>query len=101
MLIPYNVEVPMARLPLANWVLIAITILISGAILIRPDEVAHNRSHAFEQVWQKARDKEIPPEELQEYLQERLHQHFDDSLPTLALKRQGFSLQQLVTYLFI
>jgi len=29
MLVPYNVDVPMERIPIANWILIALTTMIS------------------------------------------------------------------------
>jgi membrane associated rhomboid family serine protease len=37
MLIPYNVDVPMQRWPIANWVLIGATILIGYVFLYNPD----------------------------------------------------------------
>ena len=34
MLLPYHVDVPMVRLPIANWILIAVTCVISLAALL-------------------------------------------------------------------
>ena len=58
MLLPYNVDVPMIRLPLANWVLIGVTVLISmNSIVTRLTETAvHPAEFLNEQNPRAARD---------------------------------------------
>src|SRR5262245_52178300 len=99
MFIPYNVEVPMARLPLANWVLIGITTIISFSIMMRPESGAQAREHEMEQVWRRVNAKDISPEELDQLVQNSFRRNLDELLPALALKRQSFSLVQLFSYL--
>jgi membrane associated rhomboid family serine protease len=42
MLVPYNVDVPMARVPIANWVLIGLTCLVSVGAFIREYHLEHH-----------------------------------------------------------
>ncbi len=95
MFIPYTVDVPMARLPLANWVLIAITTLLSFAVFAgafaQPD-----RKREPEMVWDQFKNQE--PEDFDEYLA-ALDRH--QRSPPLALGRSGFSFFQLFTYIFV
>ncbi|MGE3110130.1 MAG: rhomboid family intramembrane serine protease [Phycisphaerales bacterium] len=37
MLIPYSVDVPMRRYPLANWALIALTVIVGGIFIVDPE----------------------------------------------------------------
>ena len=72
MLIPYGVDVPQERWPIANWVLIAATICISGAGILSPeptrlDQVTGHLSWPY----------------------------------TWMLHRDGFALPQLAGYLFV
>jgi membrane associated rhomboid family serine protease len=95
MFIPYTVDVPMARLPVANWVLIAITTLLSFAVFVGafapPD-----RQREQEMVWDRFKNQE--PEDFDEYLAALERQQ---RLPPLALGRSAFSFSQLFTYVFV
>jgi membrane associated rhomboid family serine protease len=72
MLIPYNVDVPQERWPIANWVLIGITVVISTAAILSGEPTE----------W--------------DLLRGNLPWHY-----AWALHRDGFSIPQLVGALFI
>src|SRR5262245_13705711 len=96
MLIPYSVDVPMGRLPVANWTLIGVTVLITVA------------------AWQKQQQAEkpiSPPigiDALNEMARrgastEEMQKAIRDQLPTalppfLSLQPDDFSVWQLFTY---
>ncbi len=95
MFIPYTVDVPMARLPLANWVLIAVTTLSSLGVFAgafaQPD-----RQRDEEMVWERFKNQ--GPEDFDDYLAASdRHQR----LPPLALGRSAFSISQLFSYVFV
>src|SRR5690242_10934951 len=46
MLVPYNVDVPMARMPIANWILIGVTVVVSFGVFVRGQ---HDRVELTEQ----------------------------------------------------
>ncbi|HWY86382.1 MAG TPA: rhomboid family intramembrane serine protease [Gemmataceae bacterium] len=101
MILPYNVDVPMARMPLANWAVIAVTSLVSLGILggMWSDPASRSRG-SRDNPWHNVPVKNIPPEELNDYL-DAVMREAEQALPPLALKRNGFSLVQLVSYLFV
>jgi membrane associated rhomboid family serine protease len=86
MLIPFNVDVPMQRLPWANWSLILVTCVISviGFVV----EAKHYR-----EIQRLMERPELTPEQEQKI--EELIRH--PPLPWLSLSRTGFRPWQLVT----
>jgi len=82
MLILYNVDVPMGRLPMANWVLIGITCVISIPNLLMPGPTIADDPSNLPPVQQLLRQLETPP-------------------PPLSLQRDDFSVLQLVSYVFV
>jgi membrane associated rhomboid family serine protease len=95
--LPYSVDVPMERLPIANWVLIAVTSFISLGILFGP-----KRSSDLDPDWNG-----IPPnisdKEAERIFRERLKKasQDEDHVPALALQPRAFSLFQLVGHVFV
>ena len=87
MLLPYTVDVPMARLPIANWVLIAITCVLSLAILFGPPPDSRSRGG---QTLRNIPAKDLSPDEVEEAIRERLTEA-DEALPAMALSRRSFS----------
>jgi membrane associated rhomboid family serine protease len=64
MFLPFAVDVPMARLPIANWVLIGVTCLVSGAVLCgwRPTIHRSTEDEDFDRIVRRAiREAEAPP----------------------------------------
>jgi membrane associated rhomboid family serine protease len=86
MLVPYQVDVPMARVPWANWVLIAVTCAISLALLFAPQE--HRDNRAF--IEDEEGNLVVNGEEADEH-----------PVLSLALKPKKFSFLQLCTFLFV
>jgi membrane associated rhomboid family serine protease len=87
MLLPYTVDVPMQRVPVANWVLISATCMISFA------------------VWTGARVGRQPPPTLDDPEEERfrrIEQELDDRrAPALSLQPDHFSFFQLFSYVLV
>src|SRR5271166_1799251 len=98
MLLPYTVDVPMYRLPLANWVLIGITSLVSLSILF--SEWASQESVHSPKPLRYQQNKKLSKEEFDELIDE-IERSSRDSLPAMALNRNDFSLVQLFTYVFV
>jgi membrane associated rhomboid family serine protease len=102
MLLPYTVDVPMIRLPIANWALIATTALVSLAVFLGLWPGADWRAdrklqQAFEQLQKKRGDsKEISKE-----VDDILHASWNEPVPPLALRPGAFSPFQLVSHLFV
>jgi membrane associated rhomboid family serine protease len=64
MFLPFAVDVPMARVPIANWVLIGVTCFVSGAVLCgwRPTADASNTDDDLDRIVQRAvNEAEAPP----------------------------------------
>jgi membrane associated rhomboid family serine protease len=101
MLLPYNVDVPMARLPVANWVLIAFTSIVSLAILlgIWPGEDTHRQAE-LEAAFRKLQDKNATSKDFDEALR-AARRHAEEPVPPLALRPGAFSPPQLVSCLFV
>jgi membrane associated rhomboid family serine protease len=100
MFVPYNVDVPMVRLPWMNWILIAVTSIISITILTGKWPTTKKHVVAVEQI-DKALDPNNPNAErdvkhLMLELQESLREP-----PPLALRPDDFSIQQLISHLFV
>lgn len=87
MFVPYHVDVPMARLPFANWVLIGCTVLISGYVLLTPPP--------------RPEEAQIPPELRALYRFTR--NAVDRPPPPLSLRRDGreFSFLQLFSHVLV
>ncbi len=100
MFLPYSVDVPMARIPFANWAIIVITTLISLAILGRELALQNKPRDQGHDLWQRLENKQITPEEFERELQSSLHE-MDDPLLPLALNRDDFSPLQLFSHLFV
>jgi membrane associated rhomboid family serine protease len=87
LLVPYHTDVAMERPPLANWVLIAVTCVISIAIFAKelsPREIEF--------------DSRVPPEKALKDLERRLR---EPPPPPLSLQRHHFAFWQLAGYVFV
>jgi membrane associated rhomboid family serine protease len=97
-LVPYTVDVPMARLPLANWILIAVTFVISLAIIAG---VGRGGSEPAEDdldaILRNRPTKGLPGHAIAPVLGSRER----DAVPPLALRPGAFSFGQLFTHLFV
>ena len=108
MFIPYTVDVPMKRLPIANWVLMVVTFCVSLGVWVKD---SHRGRHGeirmppdLERRLEKLnRDPNPLPEEVERIEREieRLSQAIDDDAPTGALNPERFSVFQLISYQFV
>jgi len=89
-LVPYTVDVPMARLPLANWILIAVTSVISLAIFFG---AWRGEPEPRETFFQKGIGKDIP-----EHAWATIARDARDVVPPLALRPDAFHFVQLFTH---
>src|SRR5437870_4342669 len=94
MLVPFGVDVPMQRLPIANWLLIGVTVIISVTILMDP--VAFEEPEDSDNEFERERLEHVPPEVAKAY-----RQIVHPPLPFLALQPKNFSFWQLATYVFV
>jgi membrane associated rhomboid family serine protease len=90
-LVPYTVDVPMARLPLANWILIAVTSVISLAVFFGAWRVDSGPREE-----DKRRDKDIPT-----HAWASLARDAKDVVLPLALRPDAFSFPQLFTHVLV
>ena len=97
MLVPYNVDVPMARMPIANWLLIGVTCLISIVILVRwdPDRANRQLERDLERALQKDDGKEI------ERVLNEIEKAQEQAIPPLSLRWDRGVLVWLFTYQFV
>jgi membrane associated rhomboid family serine protease len=101
MFIPYSVDVPMARMPIANWVLIALTSLISIGILINESQNRHHEDAVnWEEIDKKLEGKNLTPEQEEEFVMNEVRRSLRSG-PPLSLQPQKFSILQLVTHVFV
>jgi membrane associated rhomboid family serine protease len=100
MFLPYNVDVPMYRMPIANWVLIGFTTLVSLYIII--EEYGRQSRHNAPPI-RIPQNKKFTPEDIDEIkdLIDQMSRQAEDSLPAMAMKRKGFSILQPFTYVFV
>jgi membrane associated rhomboid family serine protease len=94
MLLPYNVDVPMARVPFANWVLIGVTCLVSFAIFLRP-----NPDRALERDLERAIDR--GDEKEVERLEDEIEKRQEQAIPPLSLRWDRGVPLWLFTYQFV
>jgi membrane associated rhomboid family serine protease len=90
-LVPYTVDVPMARLPLANWILIAVTFVISLAIL-----TGAWRGESGPRDDDKRRDKDLPT-----HAWAALAPDAKEAVLPLALLPEAFGFSQLFTHVLV
>src|SRR5262249_28894377 len=89
-LVPYTVDVPMARLPLANWILIAVTSVISLALIFG--------------AWRGEPEPPDPPKGIDKDIPDHwlvIARDAREVVPPLALRPGAFSFGQLFTHLFV
>lgn len=105
MFLPYKVDVPMARIPWANWVLIAATSVVSIGVLLQTLHNTHRRVQ-----WQVSPETIKKLQELEEkgkhaeaekLVREWGLDRFDEPGFAGALDPQHFALTQLITYQFV
>jgi membrane associated rhomboid family serine protease len=89
MLLPYNVDVPMQRMPVANWALIACTCLVSFIVFLKPDESIN------------LPPINLPPDADFNELIVQLDKLEKERIPALALQPQHFSILQLFTHVLV
>jgi membrane associated rhomboid family serine protease len=93
MLVPYNVDVPMARFPVANWVIIGVTCLVSIVLFIREfrlREIADRRANETER---RDFDRNPRPQDRDE--------DEDEEVPPLSLHWDRLLPVWLFTHLFV
>ncbi|HEX5270724.1 MAG TPA: rhomboid family intramembrane serine protease [Gemmataceae bacterium] len=97
MLVPYNVDVPMERLPFANWALIGATCLISIVVLVGwdPDRADRELERQLERAVQRNDQKEI------ERLERKLEEEGEPTVPPLSLRWDRGVPAWLFTYQFV
>src|SRR5581483_4626067 len=104
MLIPYSVDVPMVRVPLANWVLIGVTSLVSLGVLITLYTSEHSENPLSPQLMKKLKEfegKEDSPE-ARKFFDELVRESGADE-PRFpgALEPRRFSFLQLFSHQFV
>ncbi|HYV34152.1 MAG TPA: rhomboid family intramembrane serine protease [Gemmataceae bacterium] len=101
MIFPYTVDVPMARVPFANWGLMAVTSLVSIAILLGVGASSDRPTFVQRQdALRKVIDEKTTREERDKAL-EILARDETDPIYPLALRPSAFSLTQLLSYVFV
>jgi membrane associated rhomboid family serine protease len=95
MLVPYNVDVPMERVPIANWLLIGVTALVSLFMFIRPHPEDH-LSLEDRVILERAEDEDATKED-----RDRARQVIERLAPPLALRWSPLMPVQLFTYQFV
>ena len=109
MFIPYTVDVPMERLPIANWVLMVLIFCISLGVWVKDSHRPRITQRGIQfppRLEQKARDLQNNPhtteEEWRQFDREveaALAEAID--APSGALDPHNFSVFQLITYQFV
>ncbi len=88
MLVPYNVDVPMERMPIANWVLIGLTCLVSVAVLLHwdPDRGAEVDDHLKDELDRAVQKGD--PKEVQRVMDEidKRQEEAEEAIPPGALR---------------
>jgi membrane associated rhomboid family serine protease len=100
MFVPYNVDVPMARVPWMNWALIAVTSIISLAVLTKIWPTHKKHVIGIEQV-DKALDPNNPNSERDINSVIREIQASQSEPMPLALRPEDFSVHQLISHVFV
>jgi membrane associated rhomboid family serine protease len=97
MLVPYNVDVPMARVPIANWVLIGVTCLVSLAAFLYANQNHADRDleRQLERAVQRGDEKEI------ERLEDEIDKRQEEAIPPLSLRWDRGVFLWLFTYQFV
>jgi membrane associated rhomboid family serine protease len=97
MLLPYNVDVPMERVPVANWLLIGVTCLVSFAVFLRPDpeRVDRRLEQELERAFERGDEKEV------ERLEEEIEKQQEHAIPPLSLRWDRGVPLWLFTYQFV
>jgi membrane associated rhomboid family serine protease len=97
MFLPYNVDVPMARLPITNWLLIGVTCLISIVILVRwnPDRDDDDLQGELDRAVQKHDPKDIERE------LRKIEERKEREVPPLSLHWDRLVPVRLFTHLFV
>src|SRR5436309_540217 len=101
MFLPSTVDVPMARLPFANWALIGLTCIISIAILLGDQRTSADRpSPELQKILKKLDEENLSDQEYEDALHAAV-QHAGLGIPPLALRPSAFSVTQLISHLFV
>src|SRR5262245_38353869 len=100
--IPYTVDVPMKRLPIANWVLMTVTFCVSLGVWVKDSHRGRRGefrpSPELERKIQELEDRGATDEEIQRVI---LQLGVETDAPTGALDPQRFSVFQLISYQFV
>jgi membrane associated rhomboid family serine protease len=111
MFLPYTVDVPMARMPIVNWVLIVLTVFVSLGVWVKDSHRSRRSRDNFDmhpdltRKLKELRDRQAPDEEFEALAEEierrRDRQSRDDDGLTGALDPEHFSFFQLFTHQFV
>lgn len=113
MFIPYNVDVPMERWPIANWVLIGATVLVSIAVWVSEVNKARDAERKRDLELQRKLDSKKAPRKVDSKPQIDNETTEDDEdlpsswsedkieYPPLFLQRSAFRLWQLIGYTMV
>jgi len=97
MLVPYNVDVPMTRVPVVNWVIIGVTCLVSIVLFIREYRLQEMGSrHAHDTVRRPADKAPRPQDDDRDFDDED-----DEEVPPLSLRWDRLMPVWLFTHLFV
>jgi membrane associated rhomboid family serine protease len=94
MLLPYTVDVPMSRIPFANWVLIGATTVASVILYV---EHFQREREVLEKWVRAAREMKAPPPQLREAVEKALKGE-PRSFPWSLKRGESFSAAQLLSY---
>lgn len=107
MLLPYKVDVPMERLPLTNWILIAVTVVVSLVILAgesKKREIEIDPEKIWEELKQPGLSEEQQEKLIQRWQQQRQEINkrlAEPAVPPWSLQPEAFSVWQLFSYQFV
>jgi membrane associated rhomboid family serine protease len=101
-LIPFHVDVPMARIPFANWILMAVTV--GASVFLMGRQYDKERGEGEERLRGHVSNIEMKlrsDHDLTEDEKEELSDELDFVFEPGTLRRDRFSVSQLFTYVFV
>jgi membrane associated rhomboid family serine protease len=102
MIVPYNVDVPMARVPIANWVLIGLTCLVSIVSLIHEHRTSeHDADKRLRDAIRRQMEKDPNAPVDVDKLVEEIEKEQEEAIPPLSLRWSRLVPLWLFTYQFV
>jgi membrane associated rhomboid family serine protease len=100
MFVPYNVDVPMERVPVVNWVIIGVTCLVSIVLFIREARLEQTASRRQDETIRRALERGRNDEDIDKLLRD-LERQEEEAIPPLALRWDRLLPVWLFTHLFV